>query len=958
MKIKSKIKSAIIYALSAICFGASGFSAATVYAAGETLKVGYIPNTNFIEEDRPGHYRGYGYEYMEFLAKYGNWNFEYVPIFSWKECCEKLNSGEIDILPAMPGYYKTVPNSTRTDHVVGRFPMELVVGAGGVKPHMKIGMLPHNCPTPGFSHIAEGEGFTYEEVKFDLYYDMVEALKSGKIDGYVDAMLNPRQSQNAQSLFDRQSYRALVRADRKDLLDKLNLAMDQLLLYQPNIRDRLNQTYIRSDGFPLILNRDEREYLKEKEKITAVIFMWQKPLAWTEGGEIHGTLVDIAKRIAEDLKIEVEILPTNSPKEGAELLRLGKADFALDAVCDFSWASNHNISPTQPYINMSYVSVRRRGEKPDEYSKIAVCENFLYTQNHIEKRYPKERLVYFKTIEECFAAVSEGKADLAFAPRAEVNAILEEIDIYNLEAASESFFSDSLSLGVRKDVDDKLWMILNKEINHLDSDWIRNLLNATDGTSRAMTAKSFIYHYPLQAFGILTLIAAALMGAFWYRESMKKKHLAEIQHIAYTDFRYALPNLSWLEKEAAAVVEKYEDKLNEELYVVLFAEENKSAVVEYGREVLVNHIKRIAAALERKDWVLLIATGVDSGQLVTICRAKNDTQIKKVVGEAVNKYSYIETPDSRIKLATNAGICALKGNLMQAVDRAGAAARDSEENVRFFDGALEEQIGLRQKIESSMEKALEKGEFHAWYQPKYDIKTRRIVGAEALVRWISPDMGFMPPGKFIPLFETNGFVLSVDYCLLEQAFSLQKQRLAEGKEVVPISVNQSRLHLTEDGYLNKMQALVDKYDLPNGLIELELTETVFGDLEQREQQKNATEIVNALHEMGFSISVDDFGSGYSSFTMLSFLPLDVMKIDRSLLIATDNSLRSRDILSNIIQLGKTLNMQIICEGIETKEQENLLLELGCHLGQGYLNAKPMPVDEFVAFMDERNKTAL
>ena len=187
---------------------------------------------------------------------------------------------------------------------------------------------------------------------------------------------------------------------------------------------------------------------------------------------------------------------------------------------------------------------------------------------------------------------------------------------------------------------------------------------------------------------------------------------------------------------------------------------------------------------------------------------------------------------------------------------------------------------------------------------------------------------------------------------------MQKQRLAEGKEVVPISVNQSRLHLTEDGYLNKMQALVDKYDLPNGLIELELTETVFGDLEQREQQKNATEIVNALHEMGFSISVDDFGSGYSSFTMLSFLPLDVMKIDRSLLIATDNSLRSRDILGNIIQLGKTLNMQIICEGIETKEQENLLLELGCHLGQGYLNAKPMPVDEFVAFMDERNKTAL
>ena len=288
------------------------------------------------------------------------------------------------------------------------------------------------------------------------------------------------------------------------------------------------------------------------------------------------------------------------------------------------------------------------------------------------------------------------------------------------------------------------------------------------------------------------------------------------------------------------------------------------------------------------------------------------------------------------------------------MDRATAAAREGTDDVRIFDGALEEQLHLQQQIESSMEKALEAGEFHAWYQPKYDIETKRVIGAEALVRWISHDMGFMPPGKFIPLFETNGFVIPVDYCLLEQAFALQKERLAAGKEVVPISVNQSRLHITEEGYLDKMKAIVDKYRLPKGLIELELTETVFGDFDQLGAQRQAADIVHALHDMGFSISVDDFGSGYSSFTMLNFLPLDVMKIDRSLLVATDDSQRMRNILGNVIRLGKTLRMQIICEGIETKEQEDLLLELGCRMGQGYIFSKPLPKDDFEKFLDAKN----
>ena len=183
---------------------------------------------------------------------------------------------------------------------------------------------------------------------------------------------------------------------------------------------------------------------------------------------------------------------------------------------------------------------------------------------------------------------------------------------------------------------------------------------------------------------------------------------------------------------------------------------------------------------------------------------------------------------------------------------------------------------------------------------------------------------------------------------------MQKERLEAGKEVIPISVNQSRLHLTEEGYLDKMKAIVEKYQLPPELVELEITETMFGDLDVKDAKQNAENIIRGLHELGFSISVDDFGSGYSSFNLLGNLPMEVMKIDRSVLTGADTSNRMKEILSYIIDLGHALRMEVLCEGIETREQEILLMNLGCNLGQGFFNAKPMPVEDFVNFFEKRN----
>ena len=928
-----------------------------------TVKVGYVKNTGFVEEDRPGHKIGYGYEYMEFLSNYAHCKFEYVEFEHWQDLVEAIGRGEVDVAPGMPGDYRQLQNTVRTDHVIGRFPMELVLSKDGVKPQMKIGNLNSNYATPALPGIAQSEGFTYEIVNFATFPEMFDALTRGDIDAYVAPMVTPHGAENVLALFDRQSYRLSVRDDRPDLLNRFNVAMDQMLLNQSNIRDKLNQRYMRVDGFPLILSKSEKDYLAERKKLRTAIFLHRQPYAYTNAnGELVGVFPDILNKIAQDLNIEIEIVPTESISQTAELIKNGEIDFIADSVCDYSWAENFNMIPTQSYLSMDYVPVTRDGDLEKDISNftVACIDDMFHTEAFIYQLYPEERRKTASSPESALVAVAEGRADIAYIRRTSLNSVVENSGTYFLTPASESVYSEPVSFGVHNEADPRLWQILNKSISHLDAEWLRDSINKHQQIEVTITPQWLLYHHPFRVLASILVVLAAIAGFFMYRNRMRKKHVEIVEHMAYTDLRYNLPNVPWLEQNVPVEYETLESDNPEvkTFFVVLSMASAATVAKEYGRKIIDKQFMSMSKNLAKDEPVIFVAAGIDVEHLICFCKAESLESIKAWAEEAIQKYSFMETADvnSKIVLNIKAGISAYNRMLyvQQAIDRAVIACHQKGSNVTVFDEKLEEQLNMQHTIESRMEQALRDGEFQAWYQPKYDIRTRRIVGAEALVRWISPELGFMPPGKFIPLFEQNGFVIPVDHYLLEKTCQLQRERLDAGKEVVPISVNQSRLHMTEEGYLEKMKAVVEKYNLPQGLIELEVTETVFGDFDSKSGQASAAEIIKGLHDLGFTISVDDFGSGYSSYTMLGNLPMDVLKIDRSILVGADTSTRMRQILGNVIKLGKSLKMKVICEGIETVEQENLLLELGCYLGQGFLNAKPMPVADFVNFFEKRN----
>ena len=278
-------------------------------------------------------------------------------------------------------------------------------------------------------------------------------------------------------------------------------------------------------------------------------------------------------------------------------------------------------------------------------------------------------------------------------------------------------------------------------------------------------------------------------------------------------------------------------------------------------------------------------------------------------------------------------------------DRANMALWKAKGNFKNpyceYDEKMRQQVLKEQKIINAMERAIQNKEFTLYLQPKYDIEKGTIIGAEALVRWISLENGFISPGDFIPVFENNGFVYEVDKFIWEESCRYLRKWLDEGREVHPISVNVSRIDLYTPKLVQHLVNLREKYQLPSQYLELEITESAY-----TEDPEQIITITRQLREAGFVILMDDFGTGYSSLNMLKDIQIDVLKLDMGFLKSSDYSAKGGNILTAILKMAESLKMQTIAEGMETKEQVEFLKSIGCKYVQGFYYSKPLPVDEF------------
>ncbi|MBR6849379.1 MAG: EAL domain-containing protein [Lachnospiraceae bacterium] len=255
---------------------------------------------------------------------------------------------------------------------------------------------------------------------------------------------------------------------------------------------------------------------------------------------------------------------------------------------------------------------------------------------------------------------------------------------------------------------------------------------------------------------------------------------------------------------------------------------------------------------------------------------------------------------------------------------------------------------MEQTIGESIAEAIEKKELQAYYQPKYDAITGKIVGAEALVRWIKESGDVIPPALFIPALEQTEAVNQVDWCILEQACATVLELREQGVKM-QLSVNFSRWHVKETDFLEKLNTIVDRYHIPHKYVEVEITESAL-----ISESEKILGWVKEIRNAEYSVAIDDFGSGLSSLQFVKDIPADVLKIDRSLLSGNCENEKERIVLESIFYFSKRLNMKTVAEGVETREQLGFLRTCSCDQIQGFIFAKPMPKEEFRQLVIEKN----
>ena len=291
-------------------------------------------------------------------------------------------------------------------------------------------------------------------------------------------------------------------------------------------------------------------------------------------------------------------------------------------------------------------------------------------------------------------------------------------------------------------------------------------------------------------------------------------------------------------------------------------------------------------------------------------------------------------------------------DVSEMYDRAFLAAKSCKgkfvQSIAYYNESMIEDMRQEQFIINEVNRAIDEEQFEVYLQPKINLVTDRSYGAEALVRWNHPEKGMISPGEFIPIYERNGIIGRLDQYMWRRVCKLLRRWLDEGKQPNPISVNVSRVNIYNPQLVQIFKKLLTEYQIPAELLNLELTESAF-----MEDQDLIMRMMSNLHQLGFKIMMDDFGSGYSSLNILLETPFDVIKLDRKFMENMMVSDKGRLILEQVVTMADKLDLGLLAEGVETKEQTELLRSIGCDQVQGYYYAKPMPEEEFFALLQKQ-----
>lgn len=963
-----KIESSVIRRLVVILAFTALLTVGFAYAkTPRTVKVAFFPMDGYHVFGADGSYGGMDVDYLNILCRYSGWEIEYVPCESWDEALQKLEEHAVDLVGSAQYSEERVEVYDYADLSSGYTYGMIATNANGriayedfdAMQDITYGMVKSYVRRYEFYQYMEDNGIP--DPKINWYADtqsLQRALNRGEIDAMVHTFTEIEEGQRIIGRFAPQPFYYITWKGNDELLRELNTAIADVKFNYPELETELMHQYYESKlDKTVLLSTEEKAYLHRKNELVVGYLDGHYPFSYTD--EETGEFAGLSRELLEDAflwtGVRLTFVEFESHAEVRAALIGGEIDLQAYCIHTDAVSESDGLRLLEPYAEPQLVLVTSANKGFDEIESLATIPGFSGQAGQAINM-KGISLVSRDSERECIDLLSAGYVDAALCDAYLVEYLLRtEWKYQNLDVVTVLDVKHTVHMVVSQDEGFYLESILSKTIPVLDAQDIREY-TFQENTYPLMSLNSFLRDNSLAIVIALLLLITAIIAAASHivRDSRR------IQQLMYKDPSMDVWNMNYLyymgeqriqnhRNVRHAVVSLNISKLRR--YNIVYGWEAGQRLLEITNSTLekcIDDKKEICARSYADRFVLLLAWE-DWDELLKRLEILRQLVEEFIFREMENRMwlsmGVYEVPleASTLREAVN---CA-----NQALEQVGSSDK-YENRIAVYDAAIDTMMTERHVREALLETVDIQEHFTVFYQNKVDIRTGDIVGAEALVRFFDPSANgaLRSPAYFIQNFEQTGRIVELDFFVMESVCRMLRKRLDEGKTIVPISCNFSRMHFGRPGFPERFEAILEKYQLSKELVEVEITETL---VMEELQQNTIKETLNTLKEKGIRLSIDDFGAGYSSLGTFVQVPASTIKLDRSFLLNHENRERQLQIMRGIVKMSEALDAQIVCEGVETESDLDVMREINAYVAQGYYYSKPAPQTEFEAALDAK-----
>lgn len=915
------------------------------------IKVGYTLNYATLKAPIVVGNEGYGYEYLNRIFEYvdGDYELEFV-YCEWTDVMSMVETGEIDIFgPITYTEYnaetylyteesfgdnfiflstldENIANYDNYDSIDGA---TIAVQANNPNEYMLYEFLEENQLEAEVVYFTEND---YEKAMEEQGYDLCLCSSLQTFNNLTPAV----------NLGNTEFY-YVTNYDNADLIEEIDQAMQEIdakeYMYQEKLYleyydySILSDTYITEEE-QLLLQEQETYYVGVKDIYGAVC-------SKNEDGEFEGIAIDAMEMIADIAGIEYVFVEITEDMKADELENL---DFSL---LTYDEEERRNTTKSNAFCELPYVLVERMAEEGEILDSVGILPYYGITEISQEGYLFGREIIEYDNLADMQDAYNKGMVDSIIITTSNMNLVRGDF-IASDFIVTYLDMSLNLCLVYEDGYSEEKVAIFDKIIAQLDETAIQSsVLTYSTSEDTVLSMREILREFPYAIPGTIIALAVMTISFILLFANRKKNYLYQLLNYD------RLTGLSSGHKFENDVYEILSHNAEEHYAIVTIDIDHFKYVNDvFGYEIGNIVIQKVGGCISKiAPHALAVARNSSDVFMVLIKQEVPKSQVLEFTDEEKNKLFSELRPyiGDTYKLSFSIGVFDIVDRNLDInfmIDCANMARLQGKSfahtTINRFDSDMNHKRLLATDLITNMVKGITDHEFVVYYQPKVRLDTRKIVGAEALVRWYKNGT-LIPPNDFIPLFEKNGFIGNLDLYVLEEVCIF----IDKYPSTPIISVNLSGVTIVKTNITDSILEMVDRYKIPHEKLEFEITETAF--IENFEQVVHSLEI---LRTNGFTISMDDFGVGISSLSRLKKIPIDILKIDREFIWDSVNNDKDEKIVKNIINLAKDLDLETIAEGIETDSHEQMLLEMDCEMGQGYKYSRPLPEAEFLRWINE------